>query len=107
MGDRGCQLPHGRDAIGVRQRYLGLAQGFRSEHMLGEVAANREHGFHPFRVWPQRRMRHRKVALAKWKVEPRCVIDFLSREAPIVMRLGGPFKILRAGEVRYMLADKR
>ena len=25
MGDRGRQLPHGRDAIGVRERHLGLA----------------------------------------------------------------------------------
>jgi hypothetical protein len=44
--------------------------------------------------------------MAKRKVEPRCVIDFLSREAPVVIRLGRLLKILRSHEVGYVLADE-
>src|ERR1700691_5430913 len=98
MSDRGCQLPHRRDPISVRQRYLGLAQGFGGEHMLGEVAADHECGLYPFRVWPQGRVSHREVAPAvKSKVEPCRIIDFLSCEAPVVIRLS-PLESVRPYE---------
>src|ERR1700677_307600 len=106
MGDRGRQLPHRRDAIGMRKCYLSLAQGFRGKHMLGEVAANHERGLHPLRVRLQGRIGHCEVAPAKSKVEPPFIADFLSGEAPVVIRLGRPLKSVRSQEVSYVLADK-
>jgi hypothetical protein len=74
--------------------------------MLGEVAANYERGLHPLRVWPQGRVGHCEVAPADSKVEPRCIIYFLSGEAAVVIRLGRLLKSLRAQEVSNVLADK-
>src|SRR5712671_489292 len=107
MGDGGCQFTQRRHARYACEFRLRLAQGFRGEHMLGEVAADREHGLHPVRVWPQRRVGHRQVAPAKSKVEPPCITDFLSREAPVVIRLGRLLKAFRPQEVGYVLPDER
>src|ERR1700733_8575899 len=74
--------------------------------MLGEVAADHERGLHPLRVWPQRRVGRCEVAPTKSKVEPSCVVDFLSGEAPVVIRLGCPLKSVRSQEVSYVPGDK-
>src|SRR6201747_2749258 len=77
--------------------------------MLGEVAASHKHGLHPLRVWPQRRIGHGEVAPARSKVcvvEPRCLTDFLSREAPVVIWFGRLLKKVRVYEASFAPADK-
>src|SRR5882757_8218872 len=77
--------------------------------MLGEVAARHERGLHPIRVWPQRRIGHGDVAPARRKVcvvEPRCVTDFLSREAPVVIWSGRLLEKVRVYELSFVPADK-
>ena len=74
--------------------------------MLREVAADHERGFDPLRVWPQRRVGRCEVAPAESKVEPPCVIDLLSGETSVVIRLGRLLKSIRSQEVSYVPADK-
>ncbi len=75
MGNRGCQLPHRRDAIDVRELHLRLAQGFGRKHMLRQVAGDHERGFNPLRVRPQRRIAYRPVLPAMSGGEPVCEAD--------------------------------
>src|SRR6266481_4246877 len=55
----------------------------------------------------QRRVGHRQVAPAMRKGEPLCVTDFLSREAPVEIRLGRLLKDLHSYEVGYVHSDDR
>src|SRR5258708_16483001 len=75
--------------------------------MFGEVPADREHGLHPFRSRPQRRIGYREVASAKRLVEPLCVTDFLSRETAVEIRLGRLLKAFPSQKLGYVLPDER
>src|SRR5882762_5594421 len=75
--------------------------------MFGKVAADREHGLHPLRGRPQRRIGYREVAPAKRLVEPLCVTDFLSRETAVEIRLGRLLKALPSQKLGYVLPDER
>jgi len=54
VGDRRGQLAKGRHAGYVRELRLGLLQRFRSPGVSSEVASDRERGFDPLGVRPQR-----------------------------------------------------
>src|SRR5882762_3840758 len=58
-------------------------------------------------VGRKRRVGYRQVAPANRKGEPPCVTDFLSREAPLVKRLGRLLKVLYSQEVGDVLPDER
>src|ERR1700676_2960241 len=107
MGDGGCQLAQHRHARYVCKLHLRLAQGFRGEHMFGKVSADREHGLHPLRGRPQRRIGCREVAPANRLVEPLCVTDLLSRETAVEVRLGRLLKVLPSQKLGYVLPDER
>src|SRR3981189_81496 len=107
MGDGGGQFAQRRHARYVCELRLRLAQGFRGEHMFAEVADDQECRLDPLRVWPQRRVGHRQIAPAMRKGEPLCVTDFLSREAPVEIRLGRLLKDLHSQEVGYVHPDDR
>src|ERR1700716_2551055 len=75
--------------------------------MFGKVAADREHGLHPLRGRPQRRIGYREVAPTKRLVEPLCVTDFLSRETAVEIRPGRLLKALPSQKLGYVLPDER
>src|SRR5262249_2524863 len=83
MSDRSRELAHGCDAIGVCQLRLCPAQGFGSQHVVGEVARDSKGGLHPFKVRPQRRVGHRQITSAKRVDEPLRVADFLSLKTSV------------------------
>ena len=52
--NRGRQLADGRDAADVGELGVGVAQVFRGQGLLGEIAGDGERAVHLLRVEPQR-----------------------------------------------------
>jgi hypothetical protein len=86
MGDRGRHLPQEHYPIHALEIRLGLLQSLRGEHVLREIAGDRERGLHPLGARPQRRIGHRQVAPAVFIGEPPYVADLFARETPVQIR---------------------
>ena len=83
VGDRRGQLAQGRHPGHVRELRLGLLERFRSPRVVSEVASDRERGFDPLGVRPQRRIRRCQILPPGRSGKPADEAHLFAREASV------------------------
>ena len=89
----------------MRQLDLRIAKLLRSQHLIGEIAGDRERVVHPLRFETQRGIRHKPVFATTGIIEPFCKADLFSREAAIQIRFDHSIEHFSANDVADMHPD--